>query len=150
MSDDQKIEDYPKLAEEYLAGWKRAMADYQNREKEIAREREDMVLFANRAMILDLLPILDNLKTAAAHLPPETMSVGDGVRHVVRQFEDLLRAHGVSPIETVGHAFDPARHEAAGEESADDKPSGTIISEVQSGWMVGERVLRPARVVIAQ
>jgi len=151
MSDVQPtVEDYQKRAEEYLAGWKRAMADYQNREKEIMRDREDMMVFATRGIITDLLPVLDNLKAAFAHIPEETKPSdwAQGLLHVIRQFEEMLKSYGVTVMTTVGELFDPMRHEAVGEETGENP--GTILREVQAGYEINGKVLRVARVIIAK
>lgn len=143
-------EDWQAKAEEYLAGWKRAMADYQNREREIVRERNEIAAIATRGVILDFLPILDNLRAANAHAHTleHECEWAAGLSHVIRQFEDMLKACGVAVMATVGEPFDPSKHEAIGEEPG-EKP-GAVLREVQGGYFMNNKVLRPARVIITK
>lgn len=137
------------LAEEYLAGWKRAMADYQNREKEIAARFEELAKFGAGETIRALLPVLDNLKASFDHLPEEARTNGwaKGIELVVRQFEDVLRGLGVEAIATDGQ-FDPARHESVGSESVEAAAPGSIVKIVQPGYTLHGRILRPSKVII--
>ncbi len=158
MSDDtlQQNEDatpdltqLQKERDEYLAGWKRALADFSNREKELAEEKRAMAAYASRDVILEMLPVLDNLKTALTHLPADQIESEwvKGVGYVVKQFEGVLNNYGVRTFVSVGQTFDPARHEAVGEEKGDGEP-GTILKEVAAGYMQNDAVIRPAKVIV--
>lgn len=139
-----------KQRDEYLAGWKRALADYANREKELAREKQAMAGYATEDAIQSFLPVLDNMKSALAHVPAEHAASEwtKGVGFIVKQFEGVLNGYGVRAFETVGKPFDPTRHEAAGEDDAGDVPPGTVSREVQSGYELDGRVIRPAKVIL--
>ncbi|MEK7073473.1 MAG: nucleotide exchange factor GrpE [Patescibacteria group bacterium] len=146
-----------KQRDEYLAGWKRALADYANREKELAREKQMMAGYATEDAIQSFIPVLDNMKSALAHVPAEHAGSewAKGVGFIVKQFEGVLNGYGVRAFETVGKPFDPTRHEAAGEEEAGDLPAGrqalppgTVAREVQSGYELDGRVIRPAKVIL--
>ncbi len=139
-----------KQRDEYLSGWKRALADYANREKEIAREKQMMAGYATEDAIQSFLPVLDNLKSAMSHVPAEQQGSewAKGVGFIVKQFEGVLNGYGVRVFETVGKPFDPTRHEAAGEDAAGDVPPGTVAREVQSGYELDGRVIRPAKVIL--
>lgn len=152
MTEDVKeIEECRKQAEEYLAGWKRAMADYQNREKEIAREKDELAAYASARSIHAILPVLDHLRAAVAHIPAEQAGSewAKGVNLIVKEFENALRALGVDTITTEG-AFDPSLHESVGDQQAEGVAIGTIVRETQSGYTLAGKVIRPAKVIIAK
>ena len=128
--------------------WKRAAADFDNFKKRAAREREEYVAFANERLVTDLLPILDDLERALAAVGEhEEATVEEGVRLVHRSLESLLERNGVRVIETNGK-FDPHVHEALLSQPS-EADEGSVIDVVQKGYRLGDRVVRPARVVIA-
>lgn len=128
----------------------RLAADFDNFRKRTAREQSDRVRYAAESAARALLPVLDNLRRAVDAAPPGTAEeLLDGLRHTVRQFEDALASVGVTPIEAVGERFDPALHEAVmGEESA-DVDVDTVVAELQRGYRIADRVLRPTMVRVA-
>ncbi len=127
----------------------RLAADFDNYKKRVAREREEYVAFANERLVKDLLPILDDLERALAAVGEhEEATVEEGVRLVHRSLASLLERNGVKEIETTGQ-FDPHVHEALLAQPSEDAESGTVIDVVQKGYTIGDRVVRPARVVIA-
>lgn len=148
---NEELEQLKKKAEEYLAGWKRAMADYQNREKEIAARFEELAKFGSAETVRAVLPVLDNLKASFDHLPPEAQTNGwaKGIELTIRQFEDVLRGLEVEAIATDG-PFDPAHHESVGSESAPGVASGSIVKIVQPGYTIHGRILRPSKVIISK
>jgi len=126
----------------------RLAADFDNYKKRVARERNALVTLANERLVKELLPILDDLERAlVAAAEHEEARLEEGVRLVHRSLESLLERNGVKEIDT-GGAFDPNVHEAllAQPSEADE---GMVIDVVQKGYMLGERVVRPARVVVA-
>ncbi len=146
----EETTDWQVKAEEYLAGWKRAMADYANREKELGREKTEIAEYAVADAAGDFLPVLDNLKQAMAHVPEDQRELGwvKGISFIVRQFEETLKAHGVTPFASLGTPFDPGRHEAVGEEEG--AAPGTVTREVAAGYEMRGKVLRPAKVVVGK
>jgi molecular chaperone GrpE len=126
----------------------RLAADFENYKKRAARERQEYVAHANERLIGELLPILDDLERAlsAAEEHQEAQLEG-GVRLVHRSLASLLERHGVTPIETEGK-FDPHVHEALLSQPS-EADEGSVIDVVQKGYKLGDRVVRPARVVIA-
>ena len=146
-----ELEEVKQKAEEYLAGWKRSMADYQNREKEIAARFEDLAKFGAAETVRAILPVLDNLRASFDHLPPEAQSNGwaKGIALVVKQFEDVLRGLGVEMIVTTG-IFDPARHESVGSEPVEGAAPGSIVKIVSPGYTIHGRILRPSKVIISK
>jgi molecular chaperone GrpE len=134
--------------DEAVDRWKRTAADFDNFRKRVAREREELVTLANERLVKELLPILDDLERAlVAAAEHEEARLEEGVRLVHRALESLLERNGVKEIDTAG-AFDPHVHEAllAQPSEADE---GSVIDVVQKGYTLGDRVVRPARVVVA-
>ena len=144
-----QLEEEKKKAESCLASWQRAAADFQNYKRRTEQERQELALFANASLIINLLPIVDDLERALrsvdAHLAGLTWV--DGIGLIYRKFRAMLEASGVKEIQTEGQDFDPRYHEATmfgeGEE-------GKVVAEVQKGYMLGDRVLRPAMVVVGR
>ncbi|MBI5467086.1 MAG: nucleotide exchange factor GrpE [Candidatus Kerfeldbacteria bacterium] len=139
-------------AKEHLEGWQRAKADYLNLKRQSEKEKQEIAQYAQAGAVLQFLPIYDNLKRAEQHIPAEYLSQEwvKGVIHIQKQFEDTLKAMGIVPIATVGQPFDPNQHHAVQKVKQDGAQPGTIVQEVKSGFMIGERVLEPAQVVVAE
>ena len=126
----------------------RLAADFENYKKRAARERHEYVALANERLIAELLPILDDLERAlSAAEQHEEAQLEEGVELVHRSLAGLLERHGVQPIETDGK-FDPHVHEALLSQPSEAE-EGSVIDVVQKGYRLGERVVRPARVVVA-
>jgi molecular chaperone GrpE len=126
----------------------RLAADFENYKKRAARERQEYVQLANERLIAELLPILDDLERAlGAAEQHEEAQLEDGVRLVHRSLAGLLERHGVKPIETDGK-FDPHVHEALLSQPSEAE-EGSVLDVVQKGYRLGDRVVRPARVVVA-
>jgi len=126
----------------------RLAADFENYKKRAARERREYVALANERLIGELIPILDDLERAlSAAEEHQEAQLEDGVRLVHRSLAALLERHGVKPIETEGK-FDPHVHEALLSQPSEAE-EGSVIDVVQKGYKLGERVVRPARVVVA-
>ncbi|HTO25049.1 MAG TPA: nucleotide exchange factor GrpE [Gaiellaceae bacterium] len=126
----------------------RLAADFENYKKRAAREREEIATFANERLVKELLPILDDLERAlVAASEHEEARLEEGVRLVHRSLATLLERNGVKEISTDG-AFDPHVHEALLAQPSEEA-EGSVIDVVQKGYAIGDRVVRPARVVIA-
>jgi len=136
-----------KKAEEYLASWQRAQADFINYKRRNEQERLEFSRFANASLLLGLLPVLDDMERALAVIPPEFAGEKwvEGVRLVERKFKSSLEAQGVKPVLALGMAFDPKLHEAVRQ---DKGPEGMVIQEFQRGYTLNDKLLRPARVVV--
>jgi molecular chaperone GrpE len=130
----------------------RAAADLDNFRKRTRKEVEDARFLAKEQALKEILPGIDNLERAIAAGSREqgAGSVVDGVKLVLRQFQTALERLEVKPIEAVGHAFDPARHEAISQIATTAYPPGTVAEELQRGYVVGNRLLRPALVAVAK
>jgi len=140
-----------KEAEENLAGWQRAKADFLNYKKDQEGRLDNLRKFANEDIIVSLLPTIDSFELATKHMPVE-LEDSDWVKGIIcikGMFENFLRDAGVFPIKAVGEKFDPNLFEAVGEIES-DKPEDTVIEEVQKGYKMGDKVIRPAKVKIAR
>ena len=139
-----------KERDEYLDSLQRLKAEFDNFRKRTAREYESMSARANESVLKELLPILDDLERAleAAEQHQEG-KLEDGVRLVHRALEEVARKHGLEEIDTEG-AFDPHVHEALLAQPAEGAESGSVLQVLQKGYRLGDRVLRPARVVVAE
>ena len=144
----QALAEEKERAEDYLANWQRTQADFINYKRRTEQERQDFNRFANANLILSLLPVLDDLERALGSMPPARTSKhswAEGVRLVERNFRSAMEAQGLSPIKSLGEPFDPNLHEALRQDKGKE---GIVIEEFQKGYMLGDRVLRPAKVVV--
>jgi molecular chaperone GrpE len=128
----------------------RLAADFENYKKRAAREREEYVRLANERLLKELLPVLDDLERAlVAAEQHEEAQLEDGVRLVHKALQSLLERNGVSEIAADGK-FDPHVHEALLTQPAEDKEQGDVVDVLQKGYKLGDRVVRPARVIVAE
>ena len=153
--------------EKYKAGWQRAVADYKNLQRETSERRQLLLEMSEQQILNEFLPVYDNFKKAFS-VPVGVLDNADapqggatnnanngwmnwkqGIEHIKKQFGDILKAHRVEEIKTVGEKFDPKYHEAAGEEPGDGEP-GTIAREVDGGYTMNGRVIKVAKVIIAK
>ncbi len=130
----------------------RTAADFDNFKKRSRREVIDADRRGREELLRDLLPVFDNLERATAHMESATdvQSLADGIQMVMRQFLDTLTKLGIERIESVGKAFDPAVHEAIQHMETPEHPPGSVVAEVQAGYRLGEKLVRPAMVVVAK
>ena len=135
--------------DEYLNDLKRLAADFENYRKRAARDQDNLVARAHERLVKELLPVLDDLERALqAADKHEEARLEEGVQLVHRALADALAREGLAEIETNGR-FDPHVHEALLAQPADEE-AGTVIQVLQKGYRLGDRVLRPARVVVAE
>lgn len=129
---------------------KRALADLQNYRRLVEQERAEFALFATAALLLDLLPIADNFQRAFAHVPEEIKKTEwfKGVMQIEQQLVGLLNKNGIKEMpSTVGQKLDPTKHEAV---AAGEGEAEVILEEYEKGYMMGQRVLRPAKVKVGK
>jgi molecular chaperone GrpE len=138
--------------EEYLDGWRRTQAEFSNYRKRQRAEEEQVRELANAVLLRKLLPVLDNFERAIATVPDgiSKLSWIQGLLMVKRKLEVVLESEGVEPIETADETFDPYYHEAVTYEEVPGYEEGQVIGEVQPGYVLGDRVLRPALVRVAK
>ena len=136
-------------ASEYKDGWARSQAEFQNYKKRIERDNELTYASMKGDIIKKVLPALDDLERALQNRPADD-AWANGIELIARKLQNLLEGEGVKRIEATGAAFDPTLHEAITHEPSDDVESEHVIAVVQNGYMLGERVIRPALVRVAQ
>jgi molecular chaperone GrpE len=141
-----------KEAEETYARLIRLAADMENLKKRQEKERADLLLYANENLIKELLPVVDNLERALDHgrqaEAPEALLAG--IDMVYQGFLKALGRFGVTSLESVGQQFDPAFHNAVMQEETTELPDCSVIKELQKGYLLNQRLLRPAMVVVAR
>jgi molecular chaperone GrpE len=129
----------------------RTRADFENYQKRAQREWAQERRFCHAALALDILPILDNFEraVAAAKQAGETGPLVQGVELIQAQVLDVLRRHGITRIEAQGNPFDPNLHQAVMQQPSSEQPPNTVLQVLEQGFMIHDRVLRPARVVVS-
>lgn len=169
MTDEQKIDDtkdmvteesatalptdLEKQCAEYKLNWQRALADYQNLQKETMARRAELASMSEQMILEEFIPVYDNFKKAFSLKPAtedkQTQNWINGIGFIMQYFGGVLKSHKVEEIKTVGEMLDTKLHEAVGEEDI-DKPHGTILKEAEGGYTMGGRVIKVARVIIAK
>ena len=145
----QQLKEAESKVVEYKDGWARTQADFQNFRKRVERDNETFKASTKGDIIKKVLPVLDDLERAMQNRPADD-AWANGIELVVRKFQNILDMDGVKKIEAKGLAFDPNFHEAISHEPSDEVESGHVIDVVQNGYVIGERVIRPALVRVAQ
>lgn len=130
----------------------RQVADFENFKKRAAREKEEIIRFANETLIKDLLPVLDNLERAVSYARGggNGKPLLEGVELVLKGFTEVLTKHGLTPIQAKGEPFDPNKHEAIAQVETRDYAHNTIVEQHQKGYHLMDRLLRPALVTTAK
>jgi molecular chaperone GrpE len=136
-------------ASEFKDSWMRAQAEFQNYKKRLERDQETLRLHMKGDIIKRILPILDDLERALQNRPAND-AWAEGIALIVRKFQSTLESEGVKRIEAEGALFDPNFHEAISSEHHEDFESGQVIEVVRNGYMMGDQVIRPALVRVAQ
>ncbi|MCS7285938.1 MAG: nucleotide exchange factor GrpE [Anaerolineae bacterium] len=149
---EAKISELQNKVEEYLDQWRRTAADFANYRKRVEKEQAEQARYANANLIAKLLPILDDFERAFQTLPSHLTKLTwlDGIFLIHRKFHYILEQEGLKPIKTEGQFFDPFYHEAVAYEETDHYEDGQIIGEIQKGYLLHDRVLRPALVKVAR
>lgn len=136
---------------DYLDGWKRAKADFENYKKRQAQSQQEFFQFANVGLIMQILPVVDNFHASIGHIPEEQKKSPwvAGIMHIQKQLENILKDNGVSEIEVkIGDDFNPAEHEAVSGEQEKKELKNKITKVVQKGYKLGDKVIRAARVIV--
>jgi molecular chaperone GrpE len=131
----------------------RVSADFENYKKRSAREMDELRKFANQSLLKEMLSVVDNLELAInsaneRQVQDDSMKTGLDLTH--KEILRVFKKFSVTPIECVGNAFDPTYHEAVMQEETDEFPENTVINEMQKGYLIHDRLLRPAMVVVAK
>jgi molecular chaperone GrpE len=130
----------------------RHVADIENFKKRLEKERTDLKDFANESLMKDLIPVVDNLELALNHGRQQEAGSAllEGVENVLKGFLQVITKFGVTPIQALGEKFDPAFHNAVMQQEDDSVEDQTVIQELQKGYLLKSRLLRPAMVVVAR
>ena len=132
-----------------LSGWQRAQADFENYKKREEGKQKDLVEFAKEVTVAKLLPTLDSLEQGLRHMPEGTDEAWKkGILATLNQLDKALEEMGVRKIEAVGKKFDPNFHEAIREVAGEE--DGTVVEELQTGYQINDKVVRPSQVVISK
>ena len=147
-----ELDAWREKADEYLDGWQRSRAEFANYKKRVERDQSQIFQNAAANVVKRYLDIIDDLERALKNRPTEGDGAAwaDGIELVYRKFQALLESEGVTAMQAEGQFFDPNLHEAISQEDHESFESGQIIEVLKQGYMLGERVLRPAQVRIAQ
>ncbi len=147
-----ELEEWQSKASEYLDGWQRSRADFANYKKRVERDQAQVSQNATASVIKRFLEVMDDLELALKNRPQdgEGAAWSDGVELVYRKFSSILEAEGVTPMQAEGQYFDPNLHEAITNEDNSDYESGQIIEVLKQGYLIADRVLRPAMVRVAR
>jgi molecular chaperone GrpE len=139
-------------SEEYLDGWQRSRAEFANYRKRVERERQQIYQNTASEIIRRYLDVLDDLERALKNVPedPATAEWAKGIDLIFRKLLTILESEGIKPMDAQGAEFDPNLHEAISQEDNPEVESGHIIEVVRTGYMIGDRVLRPATVRVAR
>ncbi len=162
---DEEKSEWQVKAEEYLTDLKRTQADFENYKKRQAESQKELGGYLIEKLVLDIVPVLDNFRSATMHVPPEQKDSPwvVGIQYIEKQLEDVVKSNGVEVIEVKeGDAFDPTIHEAldsqqttnnreqptdSEEQEAEEKPH-TVVKVLQKGFKLGGKVIRPAKVTV--
>ena len=138
--------------QEYLDGWKRALADYDNLKKQLLQEKDAMRSATKEDLVQQVVPTLDHFDQALKYKPKDLDKEVEqwlvGLLHVRSQLEQVLKGFGAEAFGEAGEMFDPAKHEAISEKTDKDQDDQIILEVLVRGWNMGEKVLRPASVIV--
>ena len=145
----RELEDQLRQVEERVL---RTAADAENFKKRLQREKEEQTRYANETFMRELLPVIDNLERALQHsaTAPNQESLVEGVNMTLKGFIDTLARFGCKELEAIGKTFDPNFHEAVSQEESSRVEPNTVLKELQKGYMLKERLLRPAMVIVSK
>jgi molecular chaperone GrpE len=152
VEEKTELEEALAQAAEYLDGWQRTQAEFANYRKRQEAARQQQTQMSNANLMAKILPIIDDLDRALNTLPPGIQGLTwlDGVLLIKRKLDTVLESEGVTPIDTQGQSFDPRYHEAVTYEEVQGFQDGQIVGEMQRGYVLGDRVIRPALVRVAR
>lgn len=148
----RQLEECQKQRDEYLAGWQRAKADFINYKKDETERVSKILQYATEELALRFLPIVDNFEITEKALPEDLKKDKhiEGLLLIKNQIKDFLKNQGVEEFNAVGEKFDPNFHEVVEEVEDKEKESGTVLEEIQKGYKINGKLLRPAKVKISK
>ncbi len=145
------VQEKDKLSKEYLGHLERLQADFENYKKRQEKKKKEFIEFANEELLSDLLSVVDNLERALDSTKNEknAKAIKEGINNTLNGFYNILKKEGVMPMKSVGHRFDPYRHEAVMKTETDKHSEDIVTEEFQKGYYIKSKVLRPAMVKVA-
>jgi molecular chaperone GrpE len=145
----RQLADEREKAQSYMHNWQRAAADYQNFKRRVEEERSETARLANAALVINLLPLVDDLDRALHNVDTHLAGLTwvDGIRLIQRKFQAVLEMAGVEEIHADGQQFDPSIHEAVSQAPGEENK---VVAVVQKGYRLGDRVIRPAMVIVGE
>ena len=145
------VQEKDKLSKEYLGHLERLHADFENYKKRQERKKKEFIEFANEELLNDLLSVVDNLERALDSTKNEknAKAIKEGINNTLNGFYNILKKEGVMPMKSIGHRFDPYRHEAVMKTETDKHSEDIVTEEFQKGYYIKSKVLRPAMVKVA-
>lgn len=149
----KELEEYKKKSEDYFDRFLRLQAEFDNAKKRMQRDQQEFVKYANEKIVLELLGILDDLERSleareTKHQDPEAFL--KGIEMILSHLYEMLKKNNVRPIEAKGKIFDPSQQEALMQVESDEYPENIVIEELQKGYLLGERVIRTAKVKVSK
>lgn len=147
-----RVAELEKEASEYKDQWLRAVADYKNFKRRTDQERADLIRGASAGLLLKLLPVLDDLERAISSVTPDVSGSAwyGGFKLIPQKLQTVLESEGAAPIQALGQDFDPNFHEAVIYEAAGEGQENKVVAELQKGYMLRDRVLRPTMVKVGK
>ena len=146
----KELQEAMKQRDEYLAGWQRARADFMNHKKEERERMQEFIKFSEEELLVQLLPVVDNLELALEQLKGKEDAVSKGFLQIAMQLKRFLKDHQVEELKTEGEKFNPEFHEAVEEVEKEGVVPGTVVEVLSKGYALHGKLLRPARVKIAK
>ena len=145
------VQEKDKFSKEYLGRLERLHADFENYKKRQEKKQKEFIKFANERLINKLLSVIDNLERALDSTENEknAKAIKEGIKNTLKEFYNILKKEGVMPMKSVGHRFDPYRHEAVMKTETDKHSEDIVTEEFQKGYYIKSKVLRPAMVKVA-
>ena len=147
----RQIDEWREKAEDYLDKYRRSVAEFANYRKRQERERAEQALRTSAEVVRKLLPAMDDFQRAIDNIPKELANARwvEGILLIERKLADILRGFQVAPIEALGKPFDPHFHSALMRRESDEHPPGTVVAELEKGYTIAGRVLRPTIVTVS-
>ena len=148
----QRLSERDKENAELLDRLQRSAAEFDNYRRRVSREKEDLLKYGTEKIAFDMLPVADNFERALeqAKAAQDTASVIEGVEMIYKQFLSTLEKYKVRPFDSLGESFNPERHEAMLHQPSHDHAENTVMGELQRGYVLDDKLLRPARVIVSR
>ena len=139
------------IEEDYRSQFLRSVANLENFRKRVAKEKEEIIRMANASLIEDLLPVMDTMKLGleASEKHPEASEIKKGFEMVLEQMNRILKEKGLIEVTPDGEEFDPNKHESISYQTSKDIPEGKVIQTIRTGYILNDRLIRPANVIVS-